>query len=215
MFVAATDLGVTRRWDTVVRGEPERGPDLEALPLPVLFVGVDAVVAPGRDVLKAEQLVHRGWQRRPAVLADVEACPRLEDAVKVAADFAPLDPVGQELVVVGPLGGKQDLFDQVARALVVDDAPGPNSLMARNRGRERKSLRPELRGGPGSTRTAAGAGSCSRAGSLRSRSSGSCRSRTGCVIRRSRQSTARVEPRLDLEPASLDLARPWVGCGRR
>ena len=68
--VPSLAMCATRRLAVSAR-EADTGPDLEAEADALLLVGVDAVTAPGRDVLEAEEVMH-DVERCSAVLAEVE-----------------------------------------------------------------------------------------------------------------------------------------------
>ena len=104
--------------------EADTGPDLEAEADALLLVGVDAVTAPGRDVLEAEEVVH-DVERCSAVLAEVETWVAVRQRMEVAAARALLHRGRRQPVLLRSLGREEDAVDEVARALVVDDAARP------------------------------------------------------------------------------------------
>ena len=67
------DRAQVKRRSPVLLGEAHRRADLVAQAHALLFVRIDLVAPPGRDVLQAEEMVQRRVQRRAAVFTQIEA----------------------------------------------------------------------------------------------------------------------------------------------
>ena len=122
--------------------------------LPLLLVAGDALGEAQAHVLQPDQTVDAGRRIEDgaAAVADLGQVGFARLEVGVAASGTALHRVGGE--PVGVLDGVRsevevDLVHPVARALVVDQRAGPNSEMARKRGREMNSSRPLRRRRPG------------------------------------------------------------------
>ena len=183
--------GLASGRDALGTREPDRGPDLEAVSLTLLLVRGDPVLALGDDIPKPEQPLGRIREGSVTVLAQVRARLGALNWMEVPADFASLDLLGLQLVALQSLGGKHDLGDPIPRALVIDDAPRSELADREEPGSGEVVVAagpPPSTGDPGRERKAREA--VTRAGTPRSRSSGSCRSRTALATRQTRPSAA-------------------------
>src|SRR5262249_4100503 len=108
----------------VAASEADGSSDLEAEADALLLVRVDAVTPLGADVLESEEVMHH-VERSVALFAEVEPWVTGVHEMQVAAVRAVLDRGRRQPVLLRPLGRQEDPVDEVARALVVDDAARP------------------------------------------------------------------------------------------